>query len=137
MGMTADDRAETRCGGVQVKGVDVVENVERESSHIDCCGFRQISGPIFPVHVPPDRVNRGNRPQFCENFRVAHISRMKNELSPLEGLERFKPNQAVSVGYDPYEVGMGSLGFSQHAIRFGLSNIAGATRRVPLRSEKY
>jgi hypothetical protein len=110
--MAADDRADTGCSRVQVKGIDVVENVERESSHIDCRGFGQISGPIFPVHVSPDRINRSNCSQGGENLRGAHIARKKNELNSLEGSQRLGSNQAMGIGYDPHEVRFVAFGFS-------------------------
>ena len=98
MGMPADDRVKTCCEGVQVKAVKVMEKVKAESFDFDGPGSREIPGPILTVHVSPDRVNRSNGAQRGENFMRAHIPRMKNKVSALEGSERLGSNQSVGVG---------------------------------------
>ena len=137
MGMTADNRAEPGRSRVQVKSVDVVDNEERESPHLEGCGFGQISGPIFPVHVSPDRKNRGNRPQSGENLQCAHIPRMNDQFDTLESFSRLGSNQAVGIGYDPYEVRSSSFGFSGMQKDSFHPNVWGRTGGSPLQRDKH
>ena len=100
--MTADDRPKPCCGRVQVEAVEVMEKIKHISSDLDCPGFGEIPGPIFPVHISPDRINRSNRPQGGKNLRGAHIPCMKDQFDPPKGFDRLGSNQAVGIGYDSY-----------------------------------
>jgi hypothetical protein len=107
MGMPADDNAKPCCDRVQVKAVEVMEKIKHASSDLNCLGFGQIPGPIFPVHVSPDQIKRSNCPQGGENLRGAHITCMENEFNAPQGPESLGSNQAVGVGYDSCQVRSG------------------------------
>ena len=90
MGMPANNDVETGGRRVQVEGVHVVKNVEEDFARFRHRRFGQRPGPIGGVHVSAHGNDRSEFPQRSEDFRLAYITGMKNQLRTTKRLERLR-----------------------------------------------
>ena len=87
--------------GIQVQGEQFVEDVEVEPPHLHHSGVGEVSSPVAPVGVAPDRVHRRNPLQGAQNPGVADIPGVDDELHAFEGFQRLGAQQPMGVGDDP------------------------------------
>ena len=83
--MPAHDNMKSRGGRIQIERLNVVENVNCGGICFDHFGFRKSEGPGLRVHISPHGKNRGQSFQRFENFRIAYITRMNDQVRAFEG----------------------------------------------------
>lgn len=97
VGMAADNRMESRRYRVEVKGLDIVQHVERDAPHLDHFGFGQGVGPLPLVIVPAYGDHRGDSVQCFEYLRCPDVPCMDDHLDALKGFDGFRAHQAMSI----------------------------------------
>lgn len=97
MGMPAHNDMEASGCRVQVEGVHVVKNVQEDFARLSHRRFGQRPGPIGSVHVSAHGNDRSEFPQRSEDFRLAYITGVKNQLRTTKRLDRLRSQQPVSI----------------------------------------
>ena len=97
VGMPADDDLKTCGGGIEVKRVNVVQNVNRGCIRFDDFRFGQRLCPRVGIHISTHRKNRGNRFQLVNNFRIAYVTGVNNQVRAFECAQRLWAEQSMRV----------------------------------------
>ena len=85
--MSAHDDMEPCGDGIKIERVNVVEDVNRCGIRLDDFGFGQRQRPWVRIHISPHGKNRGESFQILENFRIAHVTRMNDQVRAFEGAQ--------------------------------------------------
>ena len=97
MRMPADNDMKTSCRGIQVERMDIMKNIEENfTSFGDRC-FGQTVRPVQLVNVSAHSNNWSQFTQRSENFRLAHIAGVKNQLRSTKSFQCLRTQQPVSV----------------------------------------
>jgi hypothetical protein len=100
MRVAADDRVESRCSWVEIDVPKIMEHIKTVTGAFDNRGEGKFPCPGLCVDIAAHSEHRGDEFELCENFRSAHVSRMKDELHTDQGLQGFGAEQAMSVRND-------------------------------------
>src|SRR5580700_5872412 len=95
--MSAYDDVKSRRDGIKVERLNVVEHVNRGWNRLDDFGFGKSQGPRFGIHVSPHGKNRGESFQRFQNFRIAHVACMNDQVRALEGAKGLRAQQSMRV----------------------------------------
>jgi len=71
-------------GGVKVKVVHIVQNVNRGGTGLGKRGYRQSRRPGALIDITPDRDQRRQSLQRIEDLGLSHISRMNDKIAAVE-----------------------------------------------------
>lgn len=99
--MAVNHGAESGGGGIQIQMIKIMNDIEQDLCHLCCLGFRELKKPGTPVHVSPYGHNPGNSSQTREDFRLAYVTSVDDQVDSLEGLDHLGPQNTVSIGDDP------------------------------------
>ena len=97
MRVPAHDNLKPGGRGIKVKVVKVMQDVNRRRTALHNVGGRQAGSPGRGVNIPFDDGERSNRSQRVENFRIAHVPGVDDEVGTSKGLQGFFAQQAVSI----------------------------------------
>ena len=95
--MPAYDDLESRGDGIKIERVNVVKDVYRCEIRLDDFGFGKIQGPRLGIHISPHGKNRGESFQRFQNFRIAHVACMNDQVRALEGAKGLRAQQSMRV----------------------------------------
>ena len=97
MGMPADNHMEARSRVVQVESMHIVENINEKFARLGHRRFGQRPCPIGRIHVFAHGYDGSKLLQRAEDFGLAYITRVKNQLRAPKRLQRLRAQQTVSV----------------------------------------
>ena len=80
VGVAVQDDREFRRRRVEVKRLEIVQQIEVSALNETDFGFRKTAAPFFAIDVAADGGDRGNLLQCLEDIDVSHIAEMKNTL---------------------------------------------------------
>ncbi len=95
--MAAHNDLEARSGGIKTERVNVVKDVDRCAIHLDDFGFRKRLRPRLRIHISPHGKNRGESFQRFENFRIAYVARVNDQVRAFQGAQGLRTQQSVRV----------------------------------------
>jgi len=95
--MSAHNDMKSRGYGIEIERVNVVENVNRCEIRLDDFGFGQGLRPRFCIHVSAHGKNRGQSFQRFENFRIAHVARMNDQVRAFERAQGLRAQQSMRI----------------------------------------
>lgn len=109
--MTENHGSEIGRGRIEVQFIQVVQDIEMEALDLDDLGLGEDNGPCIAVDVAAHGTHRGNTPQRLDHVGGTDITGVQNEVGALQGIERLRSDQAVSVGdyADPLQGDVPSL----------------------------
>ena len=97
MAVTVDDHAESGGFRLQVELREIMKHVNRNASGFDNFGHGQPLRPGLGVDIAADRGNGRDFRQRLQNFRSTNVAGVENALRSAQSLNRFGPQQSVSV----------------------------------------
>src|SRR4029077_4704889 len=103
--MPAYDVVESRGGGIKIERVNVVENVNRGGIGLNDFGFGKSHGPRLGIHISSHGKNRGQSFQGLENLRIAHVTRVNDQVGALEGAQGLRAQESMRVRDQAYRLG--------------------------------
>ena len=86
VGMAAYDNLEVRCCWIEVKIIDVMQDIDLGGFRLNDRGRRQSFGPFARIDVPANRLDGGQLLQRLDDFGLSHITRMDDQLAASERL---------------------------------------------------
>jgi hypothetical protein len=97
MSVAADDEIEFRCIGAQVQLAEIMQNIEAgtASLHLRCKG--QLPGPGASVDIATNGEYRRNEFQPGQDFRIAHVTGVHNQVHAAEGALRLRAQKAMRI----------------------------------------
>ena len=95
--MPAHDDVESRADGIEIELVNVVKNVNRCGICLDNFGFGQGLRPRFRIDISSHGKNRGKSFQRFENFRIANVARMDDQIRAFERAQSLRAQQTMRV----------------------------------------
>lgn len=101
MRVAADDDMKTSGDRIQVEGVQIMQDIEENLPSFRNGCFWEGAGPVGSIHISTHGDNGRKLSQSGENFRLAHIAGMENQLRTTQGLQRLRPQQSVSIRNQP------------------------------------
>ena len=103
VGMSTNDRRESRRCRVKAQGFQVVEDIQPQVINVDNRRFWNGRGPGLLVIIATHGDDGCHRLQALEHFRPANIAGMDDPLSTEEGCHGLGAQQAVCVGDNAYK----------------------------------
>ena len=100
VGVAVKDGGELGGGGVEVDGLEVVEEIEVAVFEEDDFGFGEFGAGSFAVDVAADGGDGGDGAQLVEDGRLADVAQVEYVVYAAEGGENFGAEEAVGVGED-------------------------------------
>src|SRR5947207_13106978 len=85
MRMAADDDMKTSGDRIQVEGVQIMQDIEENLPSFRNGCFWEGAGPVGSIHISTHGDNGRKLSQSGENFRLAHIAGMENQLRTTQG----------------------------------------------------
>lgn len=98
--MPAHDHGETRRRGLQVERLQVMQDVNQGRARLGDCGLRKLR-TCAGVDISPYRHQRREFPQLLQDFRVAHIARVNDQVRTRQRPQRFRAKQPMGIGNEP------------------------------------
>jgi hypothetical protein len=95
--MAADDDVESRCRRIQVERMHIVQDVKPDLARIGNRSFRQRASPFAGIYVSAHRDDGRKFSEGGENFRMAHVATVEDQLRTAEGFPSLRAQQAVGV----------------------------------------
>jgi hypothetical protein len=89
--MAAHNDLEARCGGIKIERVNVVKDINRCAIHLDDFGFGNRRRPLLRIDISSHGKNRGESFQRFENFRIAYVARMNDQVRAFQGEQSLWP----------------------------------------------
>ncbi len=96
--MPIHDRGKSRRLRLEIKLLQIMQNVNREACDFQNIRRWKLSCPSTFIHIPADTGNGGDLAQPLQNGGVADISRMNDPLRTRKRFNRLWPKQSMSVG---------------------------------------
>src|SRR5262245_1747784 len=96
--MAADDDLIAACNWVALQLVNVVNDKQPGVAGLHQLGFRKTVGPISGVVIAFDSQDWSNVSQGVNDFPLADVASVYDEVHTLQGLEGLGSNQAVGIG---------------------------------------
>lgn len=100
MTVPRDHHAESGSLGLQIQLRQIVQDVNRRTAEFDYFGLRESASPGALIDVAANRRERRDCYQGFENFGITDIAGMNNVVRAAQGLNRFRPEQAVRIRND-------------------------------------
>jgi len=85
--MPAHDDMESCGDGIKIERVNVVKDINCCGIRLDDFGFGQGQRPRVRIDIAPHGKNRGESFQRFEDFRIAHVARMNDQVRTFEGAQ--------------------------------------------------
>jgi len=97
MRMSAHDDVETRGGGIEIERVNVVQDVHRKRIRLDDFGFGKRLRPRVRIDISAHGKNGSDGFQCLENFGIAHVARMNDQVRAFERTQSLRAQQSMRV----------------------------------------
>lgn len=95
------DHGRKSCGlRLEVEILEFVEHVDRETSGFEDIGFRNGLRPGAMINVSADGGDRGDQVELVQDFEIAYVASVEDEVGALQGFDDFRAKQAVRVRDD-------------------------------------
>ena len=100
-----EDGGKFRCCGVEVEGLEVVEQVKVEAGvgrvlDEDYVGFGQFAADAFAVHVATDGGDGSDFAEVIEDGGFADVAEVEDAVDAMEGGSDFRAEETVGIGDD-------------------------------------
>jgi hypothetical protein len=100
-----EDGGELGGGGIEVKGLKVVQHVDVEAGvgwvfDEDNFGFRQLGAGTIDIDIAADGGDGSNFGEFIEDGDFSYVATVKNAVDASEGGSDFRAEEAVGVRDD-------------------------------------
>jgi hypothetical protein len=100
--MSTDDDVDLGRSGIDIKLLNVVQNVNQCRTSLDSCRHGQLGGPIALVDISPNRDHRRYSAQSFDDSKVAYIARMDDQIGSSERGQRLRTEEAMRVRDQSY-----------------------------------
>jgi len=101
MGVSADDNVELCGSRIEVKLLNVVQNVYQGRASLDDCRSGQVGRPILFVNISSHCDDRGKCSQLVDDPRFANVAGVDDQIGSFECGQRLLSKEAVSVRDHP------------------------------------
>ena len=96
--MAADDNVDFPKGWIHLQVLNVVKHINGNASCSHDLDLRNSVRPRISVVIPANRHNARQSSQAVQDFRVADITRMKNQTDPIKNLQHLWTQKPVCIG---------------------------------------
>jgi hypothetical protein len=96
--MTADHSCKSSGFRIEVKIVDIVNQINQEAAEFCCFCRRKLPGPGLNVNISADRGNWSNLFQLWDDLRRADVTRVNDVIRSTKQLNGLRSQQAMRVG---------------------------------------
>lgn len=107
--MSAHDDVKTCGNGIKIERVCVVKDVDSCGICHDDFGFGQGQRPRLRIHISPHGKNRSQIFQRFENFRIAHVARVDDQVRAFQGAQGLRAQQTVRVRNQANRLGISTF----------------------------
>ena len=115
VGVAVKDGGEFGGGGVEVDGLEVVEEIEVAVFKEDDFGFGEFGAGAFAVDVAADGGDGGDGAQLVEDGDFADVAEVEDVVNAFKGGENLGAEEAVGVGDDADAHGVRIAGLARSA----------------------
>jgi hypothetical protein len=91
MGMAGYDDVDTPCDGIDIQALEVMKDVDCLVREANNFGFGILRGPSARIHVPTDRGDGRNPPQYRNDIRFADVTGMYDVIDTGKSALRLRP----------------------------------------------
>lgn len=100
VGVAGNNDIDALSYGIDLQGVEVVQNVEQPSGEPHELGFGKFGGPLARIRVSSDRRDGGNSPQRGDDLGIADVAAVNDMVDMGQHAKSLRPEQTVRIRDD-------------------------------------